>query len=181
MLKPLAPTFATVQLGLLDNDEFSISLVRTTAGNCGMRRLAVFAEPEDAVAALRRSSKPEIMLVHHKPLDGMGFEFCRIVRDRKLSPDPFLPIIMISGHVTRQDVIEARDAGVDEFLATPFSPKSFARRVSSILNNRRGFVDIDGYFGPDRRRGAIAEMLGDCRRTAPIELIDANTGRTYMG
>jgi two-component system, chemotaxis family, chemotaxis protein CheY len=176
-----APTeFASLQLGLLGNDDFSASLVKSAARTCSIRDIDVYSNPNAAMVALIARTKPDIMLVHHRQKE-VGLAFCRAVRDRETSPAPFLPIIMISAQVTRQDVVAARDAGVDEFLASPFSPKMFSARIGSVVFNRRGFIAVDGYFGPDRRRGAIAEMLGVERRSTPTKLIDPVSGKIYIG
>ena len=66
-------------------------------------------------------------------------------------------------------VIEARDAGVTEFLAKPISPKSLYTRVHSIVTRPREFVRTKSYFGPDRRRHDL-DFTGENRRQEDAEL-----------
>jgi two-component system chemotaxis response regulator CheY len=49
-------------------------------------------------------------------------------------------------------VIEARDAGVNEFVVKPISVKSLYSRIDSLIHRLRDFVKTGKYFGPDRRR-----------------------------
>ena len=46
----------------------------------------------------------------------------------------------------------ARDAGVNEFVAKPFSPDIIFKRIQKIIESQRQFVYTPTYFGPNRRR-----------------------------
>lgn len=87
---------------------------------------------------------------------------------------------MICEHVTRPHVVAARDVGVDEFLAAPFTPKALSERLIAVAAHRRGFVDLPTYYGPDRRRGAMANFLGANRRGGKSQLINPKTGQVYV-
>ncbi len=66
-----------------------------------------------------------------EPLNGL--DFVRMVREGEDSPNPYVPIIMVTGHSELQRVCEARDAGVNEFLAKPISAKALYSRLVSII------------------------------------------------
>lgn len=85
-----------------------------------------------------------------QPLDGL--DFTRLVRTAKDSPNPYVPIIMLSGFTEMRRITEARDAGINEFLAKPISAKALYQRIASLIDNPRPFVRTKNYFGPDRRR-----------------------------
>jgi two-component system, chemotaxis family, chemotaxis protein CheY len=125
-------------------------------------------------------SPVDVMLVVWDEPHREWHSFCRVVRDRDSSPCPFQALVVISKEATREHVQLARDAGVDEFLALPFSTDGFRQRLLAIVRQRRGFVDVAGYFGPCRRRGAMARMLGVERRGRPSKLIDPYTGAIYL-
>src|SRR2546423_87136 len=76
----------------------------------------------------------------------------RHIRSSPDSPDPFAPIVMLSGHTEKARVMQARDAGITEFMAKPVSARSLYARIVSIIENPRPFVRTKDYFGPDRRR-----------------------------
>ena len=52
-----------------------------------------------------------------EPLDGL--EFTRIVRNQPDSPNPFVPIIMLTSQGAFDMVQEARENGVTEVLVKP--------------------------------------------------------------
>jgi DNA-binding response OmpR family regulator len=80
------------------------------------------------------------------------------------SGNPFVPVIMVTAHGEASRVIEARDAGMTEYLTKPISAKSLYRRIASIVESERPFIHISDFFGPDRRRKK--EAFGDNERRA---------------
>ena len=97
------------------------------------------------------------------PMDGI--EFTYKVRNAPDSPNPFVPVIMITGHAERSRVMQARDAGVTEFLAKPISAKGLYQRIMNVVTNPRPFIKTKNYFGPDRRRNVNSSYVGPERRT----------------
>ena len=97
-----------------------------------------------------------------QPLDGI--DFVRLLRNSPDSPNPMVPVIMITGHSTVQRITEARDAGVNEFLAKPLTARGVIERISQVVENPRPFVRTATYFGPDRRRRADPNFTGPWRR-----------------
>lgn len=72
-----------------------------------------------------------------KPIDGL--ELLKLIRTAPDSPSPDVPLIMLTGHTERERVIEARDAGVTEFLAKPISAEKLYSRVISALTSNRHY------------------------------------------
>lgn len=81
-----------------------------------------------------------------------GLLFLRWIRTAKESPNRFIPFVMLSGAADEDYVSAARDLGVTEFLAKPFSVESVYRKVLEVIDYPRQFVTTQSYFGPDRRR-----------------------------
>lgn len=99
-----------------------------------------------------------------QPLDGI--DFVRLLRRAPESPNQMCPVIMITGHSTMSRLNEARNAGVNEFMAKPINPKSVVERINQIVEHPRAFVRAGDYFGPDRRRRADTSFVGPYRREA---------------
>ena len=60
---------------------------------------------------------------------------------------------------------EAREAGVNEFLAKPLTARGVIERLHQAVENPRPYVRSDDYFGPDRRRRNDANYKGPFRRS----------------
>jgi two-component system chemotaxis response regulator CheY len=76
-----------------------------------------------------------------------------------------LPVVVASSRVTPQQVVAARDAGMNEFLVKPFSVGSLFRAVARIVEEPKAFVRIGKYVGPCRRRRALPMNAPDRRRS----------------
>ncbi len=117
----------------------------------------------DAAFELVEKIPPDIIFCDWTPgLDGLAF--VRQVRQSENSPNPFIPIVLLTAHTELHHVCEARDAGMTEFLAKPISASLIYSRICSVIETKRKFVRCMGYFGPDRRRRHRA-FIGDDRRT----------------
>jgi len=104
---------------------------------------------------------------HMEPLDGL--DFVRLVRTAKNSPNPYVPIIMLSSYTEHQRITEARDAGINEFRAKPISVKSIYQRIAMIIDNPRPFIRSKNILGRivDARTLAHHAMWRSAETTRP--------------
>ena len=93
-----------------------------------------------------------------------GLELTRMIRQPNANANPYVPIIMLTGHSEKKRVVAARDTGVTEFLAKPISAKGLYQRILNVVANPRPFIKTRTYFGPDRRRNSNGGYLGPERR-----------------
>lgn len=96
-----------------------------------------------------------------------GRDFVNMVRKGEGNHDPMIPILMMTAHTELSRVLEARDVGVNEFLAKPVSAKSLFSRITHIIDHPRPFIQSDVYVGPDRRRQVDPKFSGEERRGKP--------------
>lgn len=116
--------------------------------------------------ALLRDANPDVIVLDWM-MEGMsGLEFVRQVRTSAQTPNPFVPVIMLTGHTHIDHVRQARDAGVNEFLAKPVSVKAILTRLISVIEHPRPYVRTKSYFGPCRRRRGVDEYRGPERRAS---------------
>jgi two-component system chemotaxis response regulator CheY len=112
-----------------------------------------------------RETNPDVVVLDWM-MEGMsGLEFVQMVRSHAQSPNPFVPVIMLTGHTHIDQVKQARDAGINEFIAKPVSVKTMMQRLVAVIESPRPYVRTKGYFGPCRRRRGADEYSGPERRT----------------
>lgn len=98
---------------------------------------------------------PDIVLCDWTPdLDGIAF--IRQIRQSDDSPNPYVPVVVVTANTELRHVCIARDNGMTEFLAKPVSAKTIYGRLCSVIENPRPFIRVGQFFGPDRRRRKIA-------------------------
>ncbi len=162
---------------ILDDNRHMRSLVQSILHALGVKEIREAADAPEAFKELQHFHADVIIADWHmEPLDGL--DFVRLVRTAKDSPNPYVPIIMLTGHTEYQRVCEARDAGVNEFLAKPISAKALYMRFASIIDNPRAFIRTKTYFGPDRRRQNIGAPRGiaERRKEEKEKMVEAEKG-----
>lgn len=105
-----------------------------------------------------------------KPMDGISL--ARRIRNDGKSPNQFVPIVLMTGFSEKRRVVQARDAGVTEFLVKPFNARDLYRRLAQIIERPRQFVRSEDFFGPDRRRKRAEAYDGPERRGGDAFEID---------
>lgn len=153
----------SLQVLLVDDNQHMRAIVAAILKGAGVGRTYEVNDGSEALRVLReRSIDLAIVDFNMAPLDGV--EFTRLVRSSPDSINPFLPIIMMTGHAERAKVCEARDAGVTEFIVKPVTANSVLSRVQAVIYKPRPFVRSEGYNGPCRRRVSDPKFQGPYRR-----------------
>ena len=157
------PNFDYLKALVVEDNAHMRTLLRSLLLALGMKNVYEAADGQTGFDELR-SRKPDFVMtdLSMKPVDGI--EFTRMVRQGNDSPNPYVPIIMVTGHTERLRVESARDAGVTEFLAKPITAQNLLLRIAEIVERPRPFVRCEGYFGPDRRRHRDEDYAGPWRR-----------------
>ena len=148
---------------LVDDNPPMRTIASAILQSAGIRKIREVGDGAAALEALREAPV-DIAIVDFNmfPLDGV--EFTRLVRNSPDSANPYLPIIMMTGHSEKNRVMEARDAGVTEFVTKPITAKALFDRIQAVIVRPRAFVKTDDYFGPDRRRANAVGYAGPFRR-----------------
>ncbi len=157
--------FDKLKMLVVDDNQHMRKLVITIMQAFGTTQIAEAPSGEKALAMLREFN-PDVIILDWQ-MDGMsGIEFAKSLRTSQTTPNPFVPIIMLTGHTSIEHVRAARDAGINEFLAKPVSVKGIMTRLVSVIEHPRPFVRTTAYFGPCRRRRAADAYQGPERRAA---------------
>ena len=149
---------------LVDDNQHMRAIVMTVLHGVGLTFIREARDGSEALETLR-DWQADLAIVDFQmfPLDGV--EFTRLLRNAPDSVNVYLPIIMMTGHSERSRVVEARDAGVTEFVAKPVTAKSVLDRMQAVIYHPRPFVRSNSYFGPDRRRRQDPAYTGPWRRS----------------
>ena len=89
------------------------------------------ASGEDAIEAFERQPA-DVMLIDIM-LPGIdGFELCRTIR--RISD---VPIVMVTARNDTHDIVAGLEAGADDYLTKPFTPKELSARIRALLRRIR--------------------------------------------
>lgn len=162
-----------LHLLLVDDNRQMRALLRCVLRAGGILKMTEAGTVGEALDAMR-TAPIDLVIADWKmaPIDGLAFT--RMVRTAPDSPNPYIPIIMLTAHTEMSRVAAARDAGVTGFVRKPVSARMLFDRLSSALTDTRMFVRTADFFGPDRRHGQAPDYAGPFRR-------QSDTGIPHLG
>ncbi|MFT4091556.1 MAG: response regulator [Asticcacaulis sp.] len=163
----------TASILIVEDNDQARRMVSDLLRAIGFDRLLLARSSEEAIALIE-GHNPDILILDWG-LPGMsGLELVNqirraaVVEDRRF-PNPRMPVVMLTARQRSMDVVDAVNAGADEFVIKPFSTTSLLRAVQAVLLRPRPFIVAAGYVGPCRRRRVKSNYNGPLRRADDIE------------
>jgi len=155
--------FNRLRFLVIDDNAHMRRILRTLLYGFGAREVT---EAEDGATGLEAflHHGPDIILIDWLMPIFDGLELTQMIRQPGSNPNPYVPIIMLTGHSEKKRVMIARDAGVTEFLAKPIAAKALYERILNVIAHPRPYIKSKTYFGPDRRRNVNPNYVGSERR-----------------
>ena len=131
---------------LVVEDEPQIQeLVAVNLEHVGHRVLRA-GSAEEAERAIR-DELPDVVVLDWMLPGESGLAFARRLRADERTRE--LPILMLTARAMEQDKLSGLEAGADDYLTKPFSPKELAARIKAVLRRRApqhagDQVEVDG-------------------------------------
>lgn len=157
--------YSSLKILLVEDNQHMRSIVGAILKGSGIRNIREARDGAEGLEMLRQYPA-DIALVdfNMNPIDGV--EFTAMLRNSSDSANPYLPVVMITGHSERSRVMKARDSGVNEFVVKPLTARALLNRLDMVIMRPRPFIRCKTYFGPDRRRNTDKAHPGPFRRQA---------------
>lgn len=149
----MALNFSQLRVLVVDDNEFMHEILRELlrALDFSSDKLKFTTDGEQALEILQHFPIDLVVCdLNMNPMNGK--EFTSRVRQDKNSPNPFIPIVICTGHAEANHILDARDCGANEILRKPVSAQSIYNRVRAIIESPRPYVHAANFVGPDRRR-----------------------------
>ena len=158
--------FSQISVLVAEHNYYMRQTIRSILRTFNIGQVAEVSTPEEAWHRIQTVA-PDIVFTDWAPeFDGM--QLLKQIRRDPDSPNAFMPVVVATSLTEQEHVFTARDLGMTEFLAKPFSPRQIFLRLQIIAEHPRSFVRTGNFFGPDRRRRRII-VKADRRGTAPVE------------
>lgn len=163
MVQPTTEYLKPITFLVVDSKPYMRKLIKHVLETLGAKRIEEARDGADALHACK-GLEPDIVITEWRMEGVSGLDFLKAIRTNKEAVR-FTPIIMVTSETRREKVIEARNAGVTEYVAMPITAKALFLRIREVIERPRPFVDVGGYFGPDRRRRTVNPTdVGEDRR-----------------
>lgn len=99
------------------------------------------AEDAESAWKLLTDSKPNVVLVDWMLPGVSGFQFIRHLRADERVRD--IPVVMVTARHEEVDMISALEAGADDYVIKPFSPRELVARVKAVMRRRHPQLLVD--------------------------------------
>jgi two-component system chemotaxis response regulator CheY len=189
-----ATLLAKVHIMVIDNDASIVELMREVLTTLGFPNVYGALDGFQAVNLMRKQKIDliitdwELRPINERTLGSLGANpimqdtdpdqlpndgacFVRFLRGAKSSPNPDLPVIMMTSDILKNHAEYARDAGVDEVLPKPVSAEDLCRRIAAVIERPQPFVTSQQYKGPCRRRERLSPPNNAERRVHDIKIV----------
>ncbi|HRE15627.1 MAG TPA: phosphate regulon transcriptional regulator PhoB [Rhodocyclaceae bacterium] len=91
------------------------------------------ASAEEGHSAIR-AALPDLVILDWMLPGQSGVTLCKKLRQEERTRE--LPIIMLTARVHEEDKVQGLEAGADDYITKPFSPKEMVARVRAVLRRR---------------------------------------------
>lgn len=156
----------------IDASQHSLDVLNQILRGFGVGNVARSSSINDAEKLLRTKSF-DLILIDPSIEESAGYGFVSELR-HSTGKNCHIPVVLTTGYVRAADVAKGRDVGSNFVVAKPLSPTILLQRILWVARDKRPFVDVGGYIGPDRRFKFTGPPAGsDGRRdtdlTSPLE------------
>ena len=152
-----------VRVLLLEDNLSMRTLIITVLRMLGIPNVKASANVDQAMVELEMQ-EPDIAIVDCDNDPKEGPKFIRAMRRFEDGRFAEVPVILLSAYADRQMVDRARNAGANDLLVKPFSPRILLQHIGFVIENPRSTVQVESYVGPDRRQQIDEDFEGPERR-----------------
>lgn len=157
---------------VVDDSPSFLKVAASILRELGFTNVAMFGNAGDALACLKDQHVDLLMTdLTMEPMD--GFALADKIRHSPEVVNRVVPIMLMTGHAGRQNVLKAIHHGIDEVVIKPLAAGHLQDRLVSVFSRPRVYIKTpSGYFGPDRRRRDTPGYAGPERRGGnPADLL----------
>ncbi len=159
-------TLKNIRILIADNDNNLGMILTQVLQRMGFTDIQLVRDGQAALKVLEQEHK-DILITEWALQSIDGIALTNHIRSDS-SVTRLLPIIMMTARAEKQDVEEARDAGITEFVVKPYNSLTVFKRIQQVIDNPRAFLLAQEYVGPDRRRRSIDFTGTDKRHERPM-------------
>lgn len=155
--------FDRIRILVIEDNQPMLEICKTLLLTFGVGEVLTARNGQEGFKTFCKEN-PDIILADWMMEPTDGIQMTRRIRNESISPNHYVPVILMTGFSEKKRVVQARDAGVTEFLVKPFTARDLYKRISQIIERPRQFVRSEEFFGPDRRRKMDAAYDGAFKR-----------------
>ena len=176
-------SLASFKVLIIDSDIYLSNIAKAMLKAMGFNNIQITTSGTAALELIKNENF-DFVITEWKVKDLDGMSLIKHIRHSPDSPNPTLPIMMLTGHKEQLDVQAAREFGVHEYVLKPFTSQTIYNRLERMIDMPRYFVVGGSFVGPDRRHRQADGQKSERRKTVltpqrkplnPVEVISKHS------
>jgi two-component system, chemotaxis family, chemotaxis protein CheY len=157
--------FSAISFLVVDDQPFSRQIVRSMLHGFGTREVHEATNCNEALE-LARTVMPHIIITDMIMPVSSGVRLIEMLKGME-SPAKQIPIIVLSGYVTKTAALAITKAGAAELLVKPVSPKALYEHITRIVLSHRELYAPTSFLQNQRQHAQIQRKKAKEPRTTP--------------
>ena len=150
-----------------EDDETTARLLRRILTREG-HHVTIVARGDELLAACHLAP-PDLVVIDLESTQHRSVDVCRALKSNPTTR--FIPVILVTPQLSRQERLSGIDAGADEFIDKPFDPAALHARIRSLVRLKRQTDELESAEAVILGLGATIEARdpltqGHCQRLA---------------
>lgn len=121
-----------IRVMVVDDDRIVRRIVVTKLSGLGYT-VSEAVDGQEALEKLEDGAVYDLLITDQLMPRMNGLQLIRALRASPKPEKATLPVIMLTSKSGEQDIIQGLEAGLDDYVAKPFSPNELAARVRTVL------------------------------------------------
>ncbi|MBF0247428.1 MAG: response regulator [Alphaproteobacteria bacterium] len=128
--------FKNFSMMIVDDETFVRSLISRVLLEIGVGRVQQAKNGKEALDELSKRAFPIDLIILDLEMPEMnGFECLHHIRNSSNPADRHIPVIVLTGHSGRRQLLAAADLGIHGFLAKPISRNTLEKQLVKALTS----------------------------------------------
>ncbi len=126
-------SFSSLNVLVVEDSKSQRELLVSVLQETGIHRISSVVDGSEALSALKKFPAHLVITdLHMAPMDGIDLTLA--LRTLKTSPNPALPILLLTSRSNEKDVLRAQAAGVHGFILKPYTVDNIRSRIVEIFS-----------------------------------------------
>ncbi|ANP45671.1 response regulator [Candidatus Viadribacter manganicus] len=138
-----------VAVMVIESSAHALDVTSQILKGFGVSAISRFDKIADAEKHLSHR-KVDLIVIDPRVGDGAGYQFISSLRHSG-GRSAYVPVLLVAGHLRKSDIARGRDTGANFIVSKPLSPTTLLQRLMWVARDKRPFVEVGKYIGPDRR------------------------------
>lgn len=130
---------------VVDDNAYARAISAQNFRKLGVGEIVEASGGAEAILLLMKQ-KFDLMLMDWYMPDISGAGIMQVLRDERFGAARNLPVILMTAYANRDNVVRARQLGVNEVITKPFSPEQLGMAMNRVLGSIRAPAQEDAVF-----------------------------------